>query len=109
MKKKVNTDLSKLSNIPEEYLDKLSIACGYIIGNAVYESILASQDITELDVGFGTLLFKNDLSGIKAKFIPSDALQNDLKNINEGGEPTIKAKLEKALSAKLISMYKEII
>lgn len=109
MKKKVSTDLSKLSNVPEEYLDKLLNVCGYIISNAVYESMLSSQDLTEIDLTFGKLLIKTDLKEVKMKIIPSEELLTDLKNVNEGGEPTLKHKLERSLSAKLMDMYKEII
>ena len=81
MKKKISTDLSKLSNLDENYLDKLLSLCGDIIGSSVYESILNNDDITELD----------------------------LKSINSGHEPSLKHKLEKAISAKLVDMYKGLI
>ena len=109
MTKKVTTDLSKLSNIPTEYLDKLFSLCAFIIGNSVYESVLSSNDITELDFGFGTLVVKSDLKELKMKFVPNQDLEMDLKNINQGGEPMLKHKLEKAVVAKLIDMYKEIV
>lgn len=107
--KKLNTDLSKLSNIPEEYLDKLSNVSSGLIGNAFYESILASKNIVEIDLGYGKLVIKSDLDEVKVKFIPSDELQADLKNINQGGEPTLKRKLERSISSKLMDMYKEIV
>lgn len=109
MTKKVTTDLSKLSNIPVEYLNKLFSLCAFIIGNSVYESMLSSDSVTELDFEFGKLIVKSDLKDIKMKFIPNDDLEMDLKNINQGGEPALKHKLEKAVVAKLIDMYKEII
>ena len=109
MKRKVVTDLSKLSNVPEEYLSKLLNLCGYIIGNAVYESNLASNNVTELDFEFGTLLVKADLKEVKLKLIPNTDLQADLKNINQGGTPSLKSKLERSVASKLIEMYKDII
>ena len=45
MKRKISTDLSKLSNIPEEYLEKVMSLCSDIIGNAVYESLLSNDTI----------------------------------------------------------------
>lgn len=109
MEKKVTTDLSKLSNLPEDTLDKLFSLCSDIIGNSVYETILSSEDITEFNFGFGKLIVKADLKEIKMKFVPSKELEADLKNINNGGQPSLKHKLEKAAVAKLIDMYKEII
>ena len=109
MKKKLSTDLSKLSNIPEEYIDKVLKTCAPIIGNAVYESLLSSEEITDIDVGFGNIIIKADSKELKLKFVPSKDLEMALKTINSGKEPELKAKLEKALVAKLIDMYKEIL
>lgn len=109
MKKKISTDLSKLSNLDETHLDKLLSLCGDIIGSSVYESILNNDDITELDFGFGKLIIKTDLKDVKMKFIPSNDLELDLKSINSGHEPSLKHKLEKAISAKLVEMYKGLI
>ena len=109
MKKKLSTDLSKLSNIPEEYIDKVLKTCAPIIGNAVYESLLSSEEITDIGEGFGNISNKADSKELKLKFVPSKDLEMDLKTINSGKEPELKAKLEKALVAKLIDMYKEIL
>ena len=109
MKRKISTDLSKLSNIPEEYLEKVMSLCSDIIGNAVYESLLSNDTITELDFEFGSLIIKADLKDLKIKFTPSKDLENDLKNINEGKEPMLKHKVEKTVVAKLIDMYKGMI
>ena len=109
MTKKLTTDLSKLSNLNEEYLDKLFSLCTDSIASSVYESILNNDNVTEIDIGFGRLIVRNDLSKIKIKFIPSNDLELELKNINKGNEPSLKHKLEKAVSAKLIDMYKGFI
>lgn len=109
MKRKITTDLSKLSNLDENLLDKLFIICADIIGSSVYESILNNENISELDFGFGTLIIKTDLKDIRMKFIPNNDLELDLKNINSGHEPSLKHKLEKAVSAKLVDMYKGFI
>lgn len=109
MEKKMSTDLSKLSNLNEEYLDKLFDLCGDVVGGAVYESILSNDPLTEIDMGFGKLIIKLELKEIKMKFIPNKELELDLKNINSGNEPSLKHKLEKAVSAKLVDMYKGFI
>ena len=109
MKKMISTDLSKLSNVPEDCITKLLNLCSYSIGNSVYESLLNSETITEIDLGFGRLVIKADLKDLKIKFIPCENLEIDLKNINQGGEPSLKHKLEKSVVAKLIDMYKEFI
>ena len=109
MKKKLSGDLSKLSNIPEEILDKLLNITKYCISEAVYESLLQKDTITEIDLGFGDLLLKTNLGEIKIKFLPKEDLELDLKGVNNGDKPTLHHKLEKALSAKLIEIYKDIL
>lgn len=109
MKKKISTDLSKLSNLPEPLLDKLLGLTAYCISNAVYESLLDNEQFTELDMGYGTLIVKHDLKDLKLKFIPSEDLEMDLKNVNSGGKPELYHKIEKAVVAKLNDLYKELI
>lgn len=108
MEKKLNSDLSNLSNIPENILDKLSELTTYVISSSVYESLLNKEGMTEIDLGFGNLLIKHDTADIKMKFIPNDILKEDLKKINNGGKPGLYRKLEKAVSAKLKELYKEM-
>lgn len=109
MTKKITTDLSKLSNLDEKYLDKLFTLCADVIGSSLYETILKNEDMLELDCIFGKLIIKADMKEIKIKFIPSEDLELDLKNINSGHEPSLKHKLEKAVTAKLVDMYKGLI
>lgn len=109
MKRKLSTDLSKLSNIDEATIDRILELCTAIVGNATYEALLQNDEITEIDLGFGTLIIKAESADVKMKFIPSDALSNELKEINQGGEPSLKLKLEKSVVAKLIDNYKQIV
>lgn len=109
MKKKINSDLSNLSNIPEDIIDKILDLTTYCIGNAVYESLLNNDQLTEVDLGFGKLIVKHDLKDLKLKFLPSERLELDLKNINSGGKPELYHKIEKSVVAKLNDLYKEII
>ena len=109
MKRKITTDLSKLTNIDEKTLDKLFELTMYAISAAVYESNLNYENLTDVDLGFGELLIKNDAGVIKTKFIPNNLLELDLKGITKGDEPTLKRRIEKSVVAKLIDLYKEII
>lgn len=109
MKKKISTDLSNLCNLPSEIIDKLLSLTAYCISNAIYESLLNNEQITDLDLGFGELLIKHNLKDLKLKFIPSKDLEMDLKNVNSGGKPELYHKIEKAVIAKLNDLYKEII
>ena len=109
MKKLLISDLSKITNVPEELLEKLASAAAYSIGEAVYESETASEDTTEIDLGFGTLLIKHSISGIKFKYLPNAAIEKDIVNIIRGKEPQLEVKLRNTLAAKLIAAYKDIL
>lgn len=109
MKKRMSTDLSKLSNIPEDIVVKLLSLGNDIIGNSVYEAILSNDKLLDIDLEFGRLIIKADLKELKIKFIPAKELEEDLKSINEGNQPSLKHKLEKAVVAKLIDVYKGMI
>lgn len=109
MKKKITTDLSKLTNIDEKVLDKLSELTMYLISEAVYETSLNMETITELDMGYGDLIIKNGDGELKIRFIPKPELELDIRGVNKGGQPTLKKRIEKTLIAKLVDMYKEII
>lgn len=109
MKKKISSDLSKLSNIPEDIIKKIFDLTSYCISNTVYESLLNNEQLTEIDLGFGELIIKHDLKDLKLKFLPCDNLELDLKNVNNGGKPELYHKIEKAVVAKLSDLYKEII
>lgn len=109
MKKKLSGDLSKLTNVPEEILDKLLNVCKYCISESIYESMLNKDKITEIDLGFGDLLFKTGLKDLKIKFIPKEDLELDIKGVTNGDKSTLHRKLEKALSTKLTEIYKDIL
>lgn len=109
MKRKISTDLSRLSNIDEAAIDRILELCTAIIGNATYEALLENDEFSEIDLGFGTLIIKTESADVKVKFIPSITLSNELKEINRGGEPSLKLKLEKSVVAKLIDNYKQIV
>lgn len=49
-------DISTITTIPPVSLRKLFDKVGWCICNAVEESRLKEQDITEVNIGFGTLL-----------------------------------------------------
>lgn len=109
MSRKIRSDLSTLYNIPENVISKLDDCTASLIGDTVYQNRITNNDISEIDIGYGTLVFRVDVADIKVKFIPSDSLQKDLKNIANGGKPRIVSRVEKTLIAKLNELYKEII
>ncbi len=102
-------DVSTLTMIPKESLIKLSDKMIWCICNQIEEDKLKTNDISELDIGIGTLLIQNEEDTIRYKFIPSDALESSvIKTINDGTNP-LKERLEKRLIQKILNTYKTII
>ena len=67
------------------------------------------DDISELNIGIGTLLVQNQEDVIRYKFIPNDTLESSvIKTINDGTNP-LKERLEKRLIQKILNTYKTII
>lgn len=101
-------DISKLTTIEVEDLNKLISKAIWCICNAVIESNMDNKSITALDVGLGKLLISNEDDVIKYKFIPSKKLEKYLvKSLTEGKNP-LKLILEKTLCSRITNAYKDI-
>lgn len=102
-------DVSTLTMIPKDALLKLNDKVIWCICNQVEEDKLKVNDVSELNIGIGTLLIQNEEDTIRYKFIPSPALEaNVTKTITDGSNP-LKDKLEKRLIQKILNTYKTII
>lgn len=103
------TDLNTLTTIPEKNLTKLFKKIEAIICEAVVEdSLAASSDITEIDIGIGTLYIKHDTVDLKYKFKPSSSLANALVgSLTENKNPLADI-LTEALSTKFTDLYKDL-
>ena len=102
-------DVSLLTNVTENTLEKFIPICRYCIGHAVHEHLCIQKDVTEIDIGFGMLNIKTDDCGIRYKFIPSKELEDMLiKTVTQHTSPII-TKLENNLQDKIDHTYKELL
>ena len=102
-------DISKLTTIPIQVLDKLLTKSHYCISDAVADSLLADKRLTEIDIGIGMLYIelKNDVA--RYKFIPSKELEKNVKNTLINGENLLRDKLEQVLVTRITDTYKELL
>ena len=77
--------------------------------DAIYESILNKQDITEMDIGIGTLYILNNDQGIKFKYIPNKQVEEAVKDTIVDQENPVQLILEKRLVSKIVNTYKDIL
>ena len=102
-------DVSKLTNIPKDFLDKLPPRISYSISNAIEETLIAEDGFVEYDLGFGILRLLIEDNKIKYKFVPSAELEESLLNTVRKEHNTLKSELESSLPNKVLRQYKELV
>ena len=107
--KNIIEDISKLTTIPVDTLDKLVEKANWCICDCVKQDLLDNQKISELDIGIGKLFIKNEDELLKYKFVPSDVLVQSLIDTCINKENPLELTLEKKLVNKILNTYKDII
>lgn len=106
---KINSDVSKLTTIPEKALDKLNDKILYCICDIIAEDRLQEKFISEFDFGLYKLYIKHDdKTQIKFKVIPSEELQRCIINTITKGQNLLEDTLNNALAKKFLEVYKDI-
>lgn len=102
-------DVSKLTAVSQITLNKLANIVSLCICNDVYESILKNEAVTEIKLGIGTLLIKNENNNILYKFIPNQKLENQLIDTIKTKQSPLILDLELSLKDKIETVYKELL
>lgn len=102
-------DVSVLSTIPEETLRRLNEKESYCICSAVEESLLSGEQITEVDIGIGTLCIQHVGDSLQYRFVPSKGLEEEVKETYLSGKCCLSDKLDTALVKRITDAYKDII
>ena len=105
----VTEDLSTLTTIPKNTLQKLNQKVEWIICNSIYEDILKNEKLTKIDLGIGLLLIENQEEEIKYKFIPSQRLEQSIREVYIDKKNPLQLELEKTLANRIINTYKDFI
>lgn len=106
----INKDVATLTTVPEKTLNKLSKRTALCICEAVLEDALADNDkeISELDIGIGTLYIKYIGAEVKFHFEPSDFLKTTLNKTIETKESPLEQLIRDKLSQKISDVYKDL-
>lgn len=102
-------DLSLLTGVNEKTLKKFIPLIKYIISHNVYENICIGKEITEIDIGIGTLVLKNDGDSIKYRFVPCKDLDKLILETVTLNKSPIVTKLEENFQERLEKSYKELL
>ena len=108
--KKVNVlqDLSTLTTIPYSNLQKLFYRLGTVIAYNVQESTKLGEQISVLDIGFGTLNIKVTTDDVYYKFIPNSAFEQDIIKSVLDSDIKLVNDLEESLRNKVLTTYKDL-
>jgi len=102
-------DVSILSTIPEKYINKLiQQKFIYCICEAIQEDILEGKNMSQLDIGLGTLYIGYEDNDIKYKFEPNQTLIKSVNATILNKKNILEDVLNNALAKKFIEVYKDI-
>ena len=102
-------DLSVLTSIPRDALDKLSKKCVWVICDDLEDCELENDNLVSINIGIGNLLISNGDETIKYKFIPSKELEKGIRETVVDHKNPLKFVLEKTLADRITNTYKTII
>lgn len=102
-------DLSVLTTIPKDTLNNLFKKINLCICDEVQDSSLKNEEISKINIGIGYLIISNSEDQIKYKFIPSEDLENNVKETLIEGKNPLQRTLERNLVNRILKTYKDII
>ncbi len=101
-------DISVLSTIPDKALYKLLDKVIYCVSDAIVEDMNNDVDVTELDMGIGTLYIKHAEGTVAYKFIPNSDFSKAVNSTIKTGQNLLSNNLDRALVKKFLDVYKDI-
>lgn len=104
----LNEKLSILTTIPEKSLSKLTEKSYYVVSDIILEDIMNDKDVSEIDIGIGTIIIQHSGDSIKYKFIPSKNLDMTVKSTIINKKNTLEYILEQTLKDKVTNTYKDL-
>jgi hypothetical protein len=102
-------NLSVLTTIPKDALDKLQEKAVWCICDSVEDAVLAGEVVFSIDVGIGQLIITDEDNTIKYKFVPSRDLEDSVRDTILNRKNPLKYHLEKSLVGKIMNTYKTIV
>lgn len=108
IKKDALQDLSILTTIPYNNVQKLFDMVGDIIAYDLQESIKNKESKVSIDIGIGVLNLTLDNDEIHYKFIPSNKFEQELIDVVTNGNLNLIDNIEQTISKRVMSTYKDL-
>ena len=101
-------DLSVITRVCKYNFDELASKSVAIISHSVEESLRNKENITEVDIGIGTLLIKNEEETLLYKFIPSKKLEESVKTTVTSRKSPLAVMIDETLGRRITNTYKDL-
>jgi len=106
---KLNEELSTLTNISKQVLDKLTTLSISCICDAIEDDILNDEDILSVDIGIGTLYIKHSDNEMRYKFVPDAKFEEAIVQTIINDKNQLKVTVEDTLKKRIMNIYKELL
>lgn len=101
-------DTSILTTIPEKSIKKILDKMVYSINEAVAEARITGEQMVEMDIGIGFLYIQLEDDSIRYRFIPSERLEETVKNTFISKQNLLEDVLDASLVNKIKNIYKDL-
>lgn len=101
-------DTSTLTTINEKAIKKLNDKMIYAISDAVLEGVISGDDVVSMNIGIGTLNILLSEDSVTYRFIPSDKLEDSVKNTIIHKQNLLEDALDASLVSKITNIYKDL-
>ena len=101
----LNKDLSELTGVDKQILDKLAQNVNYCICNYIEKSMLDNEQICKINIGIGTLTLKFFDDSMQWYFSPSNDLEYNVITALETQQNPLTPVVTKKLIDQLMNFY----
>lgn len=101
-------DLSTITTIPYNTLQKLSNELSWIICDSVEESCMNKQEYASIDIGIGQLDIAVIDDSIQYRFIPSQKLEQSVIDTVEEKKNPLVSNIEETVVKRIMNAYKDL-
>lgn len=106
---KLRDDLSNLTTIPKQSLDRLADLSELCICSTVGESIALGENVSSINIGIGTLSILACDDCVKYKFSPSKTLEDRIVNMIKTGKNPLVDEIETKIIDRIVNTYKDLL
>lgn len=106
--KDLKQDLSQITSISVNTLEKLTAKIIALISHYTYEDTREHKSMTDIDIGIGNLYIDINSDIVRYKFVPTKKLVSSVKKSINGNANDLMKMIETTLVKRVEDTYKEL-